>query len=401
MRNPASGTQVALPSNSVEAGSVVMVCEACGKGVARHIQDLSVGLLQRNWNVALVYSPTLMDGMFADGLKRLGSHRRFRAIPCPMTHAPSYGDIHVMKEIALAISQFGADVVHCHCTKAGLVGRISAAWLGVPCVYTPHAMLCMSPHLPSAIRSVVGWFEAVFGRWLSHMIAVSEEEKAYALHIGVPAGRVRAVPNGVITSTLPTARERTECRMRLGLADDDVCAGFVGRISRQKAVDNLLHSCRLLRSHGVERFKIVIVGDGPLRPEMEALSRKLDVDDMLIWAGEQPGAAIMPAFDMFVLSSDYEGMPYVLLEAMAAGLPIVATDVGGVRALVADGENGRIVPRREPSRLAHALDELRQFPELRSRMGASSRSRVAEFSVERMVDGVVDLYNSLRGIQPA
>jgi glycosyltransferase involved in cell wall biosynthesis len=374
-----------------------MVVEACGHGLARHVVDLTAGLLERGWRVGLVYSTTRpTDGTLETMLLRLRHDPNFRAFSCAMSLWPSLSDIGIVREILRAISMVQAGVVHCHSTKAGFVGRIAAKIAGVPSLYTPHGLLCVDPGLAAPLRVTSGYYEAIFGRLSSRFIALSEEEKACALRLGVPLKRICLVPNGIPLPPPPTAEFRTRMRERFGLEPGTIGVGFVGRLVTQKAIDNLLHAWKVLLDRGrTPRAKLLMVGDGPLRSGLEALSRSLGLAGTVIWAGQQPGPESMAAFDLFVLASDCEAMGYVLLEAMAIGLPIVTTDTGGGRMIVGDGLYARVVPRREPEKLALALEEIAGSAELRDTMGAASRGRVSDFTADRMIDSLTGIYKSL------
>src|SRR5439155_2240069 len=139
----------------------------------------------------------------------------------------------------------------------------------------------------------------------------------------------------------------------------------------------------LLERH---RARLIIVGEGPLKPQLQQLARAYGMDDRVTFTGAQRDiGGILESFDVFVLPSVAEGMPIVLLEAMAREVPSVATTVGGNSDVIHDGESGLLVPPKAVSPLHDAIDELLSSPQLRSQIGASGRSRIiAEFSVERM-----------------
>ena len=133
---------------------------------------------------------------------------------------------------------------------------------------------------------------------------------------------------------------------------------------------------------------------------MEQLASDLGVTAQIRWLGSRNGQQVMPAFDLFVLSSHYEGMPYVLLEAAHAGLPIVATQVSGVSSVVRDDENGWTVPPGDADAMAGAVDSLLADAALRARFSAASRSRVREWTCERMVRDTAQLYEEIANNTP-
>src|SRR5690606_29393466 len=164
------------------------------------------------------------------------------------------------------------------------------------------------------------------------------------------ATAIAVIPNGIAP---PHLRESTAVRDDLGLTADAIVVGFVGRLFAQKAPHVLLKAFSQCADRH-PRAILAIVGDGPLRQSLEDLAIQLEISDRVRWLGAQNGQQSMPAFDVFVLSSHYEGMPYVLLEAAHAGLPIIATNVSGVSSIVRDQENGFVVPPGDDHCMAKA-----------------------------------------------
>ena len=150
------------------------------------------------------------------------------------------------------------------------------------------------------------------------------------------------------------AAPRDEVRARLRIAPHDLVIGFVGRLVPQKGPELLLRALPLVL-HRRPQVKLLIVGDGPVGPGMRREVEQQGLASRVLLLGDQLAAPLMPAFDIFCLPSRYEGMPYVLLEALAAGLPLVASRVGGVTTCVEEGHNGFVVPVADESRLAEAL----------------------------------------------
>jgi glycosyltransferase involved in cell wall biosynthesis len=192
---------------------------------------------------------------------------------------------------------------------------------------------------------------------------------------------------------LPPA-DRSSARVRLQLASGQICAGFVGRISGQKAVDRLIRAFgSLYATHPL--LVVAVVGDGEELPAMRALASQLQVADRIRFLGAADGVALMAGFDLFVLSSNYEAFPYVYLEALARGLPIVTTDVGGATAVVEPGVNGYIVPRADLSGFAQAIGRLTDDAGLRQRMSQAALQKSQSKTLAAMVDNTLAVYLSL------
>lgn len=213
----------------------------------------------------------------------------------------------------------------------------------------------------------------------------------------VPRHKIRYIPNGVDTDIFkPDLKARIEWREKLSVEDHFVWLA-VGRFDPQKDYPNMLHAFpHVLRESA--KTVLLIAGDGPLRPEMEKLACELRVEKHVRFLGIcRDVPQLMNAADAFVMSSAWEGMANVLLEASASGLPIVATNVGGNGEIVVDGETGFLVPPKDPEALAQTMLRLMNLPEgERRRIGEKGRRHVEQnFALDRVVDQWEALYKEL------
>lgn len=372
---------------------ILQVVESTCTGVGRHVIDLTAGCLARGHAVDLCYSPLRADQQFDEGLRALQGSLGFRAIQLPIRRELAITDILLLNELrSLAANN---DVVHCHSTKAGLLGRLSS--LGVaPSVYTAHGFLTLSPQMGRVKKTLVGLLERGLARIGAGVIAVSNDEYHHALQLGIPHNRLFVVPNG-IQQTLGALRsdQRRFLRELWKIGESDICIGFVGRLCPQKAVGNLLRAVALLTQAKKSSIRLAIVGEGPDRAALETLAVRLNIAGKISWCGAVKGIDAMAAFDIFALPSDYEGLPYVLLEAMLSGVPVVSTRVGGVAEIIEPPKNGLIIPPGQPAALAEGLWALIEDEALRTAMGDNARQMVRTFSVDRMVDATIHVYRSV------
>ena len=183
-------------------------------------------------------------------------------------------------------------------------------------------------------------------------------------------------------------------RLEWGVEPHEVLYGIVARLAEQKSIDTLLRAFAELRRQASTPVRLAIVGQGPLEAGLRSLASELGIADRVVWAGFRTDIpVVMRALDVFTLSSIYEGFGLVLLEAMEASRPIVASDVSAIPEIVVDGETGRLVPPREPQPLAQGMSALLSA-DVRTRMGRKGHERlVADFSVERMTDLTMAVYN--------
>jgi len=276
-------------------------------------------------------------------------------------------------------------ILHTSLFHANLPGRILGRLAGVPVVVcSEHTMAMESEWRYRLNRWTIGLVDRV--------TVVSAQVRDFCTaHIGLPAGKLVLIPNGVELPPAPLA-SRQEVRAELGLPLDALVAGAAGRLDPVKGVRFLIQA--LARLGGVH---LAIVGDGPERAALEALAERLGVAGRVHWLGHWHDVQqVLPAFDLFVQPSLHEGLPNTVLEAMAAGLPVVATAVGGTPEAVLDGVTGLLVHPGDPEALARAISRLLDDPATCQAMGQAGRERVAQnFTVERMIAQTETLYEQL------
>ena len=386
-------------SHSVQAAAdpmrIVLAAEPTGGGVMRHVLDLAEGLPRRGFRVLLVHARRGVDPSFADRLGRANEFG-YETASVELQRAPGGHDVAATVELRRLIRSFGgADVLHGHSSKAGALARLGRWSHARRVVYTPHAWYTQNPSLGAASRGAYRLIERALATVTDRIISVSRDEAEHAVALGIGRRKLVLIENG-IESWRPdqVARVRAAARSRLGIAPDDVVVGFLGRLAPQKAPDVALHVFRRLLD---ERpgTRVVLAGDGPDGERVRALIGELGIADRVLTLPVASGPDVIPAFDLFLMTSRYEGFPYVLLEALAAGCAIVTTRVGGVVDCVVDGVNGAVVDSLDPEPIARSVLAILNEPDLLQRMRAEARARAALFSIDRMLDRTAELYRSL------
>jgi sugar transferase (PEP-CTERM/EpsH1 system associated) len=283
------------------------------------------------------------------------------------------------------------DVLHTHGWGTLVEGVIAARLARVPVVvHGEHGTMETRP------RNL--WLQRVIWKRLDAVLSVSSRLTAtLAATIGFPEQRITTIRNGVDTRRFTPAR-RQEARRALGVSDRELVIGTVGRLLPVKDQRTFIAALGHLKARDLP-FRAFIAGDGPLRDELEAVSRELALTEQLTFLGQRADVeALLPGFDVFVLSSESEGLSNVILEAMAAGVPVVATDVGGASELIADDSTGILVPAKNPAVMGDALADLAQHPSRRTDMAARSRERAErEFSLDRMIGDYERFYVGIAG----
>ncbi|MEM7342274.1 MAG: glycosyltransferase family 4 protein [Actinomycetota bacterium] len=370
---------------------VLQIVEATFAGVGRHVLDLSEGLVQRGVTVDLCYGMERAETAFLDRLPTVGLNRVIA-----MTGGRSIGrhDIDAWRTVRRAMSDGSYDLIHGHASKAGAVARLAAAGRQPAVVYTPNALVTMSPDGGHSMRTAYGALERTLARMTDAIIYVSPEEEAHAIEVGLRPRTSRIIPNGV--GPEPTF-DRVDGRNELGLdpnTADEVVIGFVGRLSAQKNVELLLDAYARVRDTTANRSRLIVVGTGEEENAVRSQVERLDLTDHVTLAGYRNGARAMPAFDVFALPSRYEGFPYVLLEALRAGVPCVATTGCSAGLLLGDARAGLLVAPTATA-FSEALARLIDAPERRSAMAAAARTRAAQFSVDEMINATHALYQDV------
>jgi len=299
---------------------------------------------------------------------------------------PLGGDT-VRMTVGLAWAARGFDLIHCHTGRAHSLATVTAAVHRKPVIVTRHIEL----------RPPTTWFNRFKFRKAAAVVGVSEAVTAQLRSWGVPESKLKMIPYGV--PPLKTdPRRADELRQRLGIAAAQRVVGTIGALVDHKDHEVLLRAAqRVARQRSDVRF--VIVGEGERRPVLIKLRDDLGLKGVVELAGYVPEAAeCLPAFQVFVLSSNMEGLPNVILEAFGAGVPVAATAASGTPQLVRDGETGLLVPVGNDAALADAILRLLNDPALAQRVAAAARRYVeTEFTMERMADQYRAVYEEVLG----
>lgn len=367
-----------------------------------HLLTQVAGQVRRGHEVAVVYlkgNGTLAADFEAAGAKKVmhgGNTRMRRFVP-------------MMR---------WADIVHTHLLKADMLSAPLA------CLTGKRARLVSGKHNDEQVlkRPLVGWIHSIVGRLPAVTIVLSDHVGRFVEQYGgVPLAKQKRIYYGIDPEPFAQARAQPSAvhnskRAELGLGANDVVFTCVARFAPQKAHDVLLRAFAQARAaldrdpgllggadasaDGPPQLRLLLVGDDPFgdgRQRAEAVAEELNLGSSVIFAGiRRDVPQIMGATDVFVMSSLWEGLGLVFLEAMAANLPCLSTQVSAVPEVVVDGETGLLVPPANVEELAQGFLRLAAEPELRKRMGAAGARRVSEqFGLDRMVDETLAVYRGL------
>jgi len=306
-------------------------------------------------------------------------------------------DLAVTVQLVRLLRREKFDIVHTHSSKAGIVGRVAARLAGVPhIVHTVHGW-GFHDHMNPALRTAYVVLEKLMRPWTHPLVSVSSRTTSVGLSAGIGVtGDYRLIRSGIpLTRFGPDPERGVEVRAQLGIGVGDVVVGSVGRLSTQKnPMDFVRVAAGLLGRHSSVCF--VYVGDGPLRESVEAATAELGITKRVRFLGLRDDVPdLLRAMDIFILTSLWEGLPRVVLQALATGLPVVAYDTAGIVEAVAEGVNGHMVEPGDVDGMVDILDRLVSDEALRSRMGLAARNLDAPFTEDGMIQDLVALYGEL------
>lgn len=370
----------------------LLVFEPPDGGVAEHVLRLATSLPRYGWTAevagpaeAIVYPELERAGV---PLTRLPIGRKLS----PLAYARGLASL-------TRLARSGRyDLLHVHSSKAGAIGRVAARAARVPVVYTPHCFAFIGPQ--RALRSALAVAaERALAAITGAIVCVADAERREALrhHVGRP-DRLRVVHNGC-----PDCEEGLDPDLELeAFAAGGPLVACLTVLRPQKAVEVFVRAApRVLQR--VPEARLAVIGDGELRPGLEQLAQKLGLGERLrFFDFKGPASRQLRSLDVFILPSAWEAFPISVLEAMACGVPQVATDVGGTSEAIAHGETGLLCPPGDPEALAERIATLLADPKRRRSMARASVERHrANFGLDPMVEGIVEVYGDIVGPAPA
>ena len=360
--------------------TVLHISQPVDGGVPKLLLDLARDQVGRGWQV-VVAAPS--------GLARAARARGAEAVEWRSSRSPNVETVREARALGRQIREIDPDLVHLHSSKAGLAGRLALRGTR-PTVFQPHAWSFDAVDGP--IGTAAAAWERFAARWAHAIVCVSESERERGLRAGV-RGNYRVIPLGLDLDEwpLPGEQERHRARERLGL-DAAPLAVCIGRLSRQKGQDVLVEAWPRVAAR-LPAARLVLVGDGP---EYEQLAARAPSSVQLAGHRDDTREWIVAA-DVVVVAARWEGLSYVMLEALATGRSVAATDVGGAREALGE-DAGVIVPIEDGSALVDAVAERLLDPNLARAEGEAGRRRAERlFGLDRTARQAAELYEELFG----
>jgi glycosyltransferase involved in cell wall biosynthesis len=375
-----------LTSSKLKPHILLIASAPALAGGERNLLDIAQFLVtQKKWQVSAVVPA---DGLLKDCLENLDCLVSVVSLPSLLRPVS-------VKKIAGFASKEKVNLIHAHGTRAAFYARPAAKLAGVPCVYTMHGIHYLNHFMFK--RLVYLTVERFMQRWTSRLIFVcrSDMGKGVAARVAIPDAS-RVIYNGIKCQNNLSGRLELTVRQELGLSSNQKLILSVGRFHRQKGQVFLVEAAaRLIKNYPNARF--VFAGEGQMLAKVKQKTAELGLNEIVTFLGGRDDVSrLMKAADLFILPSLWEGLPYVLLEAAVAQLPVVATAVDGVPEVIIDGKTGILVPPGDSQALAKAILSLLNQPELARLMAKAGKEFVSQnFTLEKMCQEVVSVYKEL------
>ncbi len=393
---------------------ILEVLEANVGGARKHVLDILRCLDRSRFEPHVACS--LRRGFDAPEALRQFETLGAKTTVVPMLRRPApLADLRSLRDLGRLIRRERFAIVHTHASKAGFLGRLAARRAGVAAVvHTPHTF--PFERRDTSLAPLYCLLERWAAGWADRIVLVAPSQRATAEQLGVADQRLVVIENGVEPPAEPPETLRARYREKLGLAADEPAFAFVARLTPQKDVQSFLRVAgEVFRLVPEAKGFVVGATDNPaylrsLRPRPSPQSWRTLTEDkpaegLLLWSDGLPlrvlghrsdAPSLVAAFDLVILPSLYEGLPYSLLEAMACGVPVVASNVTGARDAIVDGETGFLVPVGDVTAFARAAAKVLTDRALRLRLGAAARERaLGHFSLERFAERINALYGEL------
>jgi len=387
----------AVPTDSPRKIKIARIITRMNLGGAqRAVLHLSRGLDTRRFEQMVI---TGDGGLLLQELAAISSIRH-QVIPEMTRHigpGGAWDDMRSVKKICEILRLFRPHIVHTHTPKAGIVGRWAARLAGVPKIVHTYHGFGFSPQHPRWQKAVYLGLERATARITSQFVAVSDPNRV----LGQSYGIFRRDACALIRSGVDFADfrrisiDKAQKKIELGFEPSDKIVGVVASFTPAKALHLFLEAAAKIALE-IPGVCFVMVGDGSLRPQLEAQAERLGIGPalrMLGWRHDVP--ELLRTFDVFLLTSLWEGLPRSLVEAFLSGVPAVASHVDGIGEVVQEGRNGFLVPPGNAEAMAAAVIRLLKDEPLRQTMGEQARLSVDDFSVQKMLKDYSDLYENI------
>ena len=371
---------------------VLLIMGAAG-GVGRHVTDLAYYLLKSGHVVTLIYSRTRTDSYINNRLSILELNG-CEILDYKFNRRIGFKDLLVaMSIVRLTINSQAWDVIHGHSSKGGLYARVLYFCCKAKIIYSPHAFYTMNQGDNKFINFAIRLLEYLMSFLTYKIITTSKKEMEHLSYLWISENKASLISNGSYNSPFDVAL-KLPLHIDLKGHGGNFTIGFVGRFCYQKNLDlviEIFSNCLLENRN----LKLLMVGSGDDESRIKSLVTDMGLGDKVIFLGEVNCDDVMPLFDLLLVTSRYEGSPYLFQDAVKHGVPVISTDVGGVEFFVKNNKNGFVFD--SPKNAVKSIIRLVESPDLLKKFSNESNKIAKYYSWSRMGNAVLKLYESSKG----
>lgn len=380
---------------------VMIITETCMDGVGKHVSDLVRHLNKEKYEIMVLHGTKRVDYYFEDMKKDMMDFVEFVEIPSFTRSILPSKELRSLLEVNRYMRNFKPEIVHCHSSKAGVIGRFLALQKGYinSIFYTPHAYAIQNMDLSSSRHWLFLDIERSLGKSRKVMtINVSNGENFFAKHHGI-LGRSCVIYNAVDDIEEPNESRLRNIKVELGIAYDEVIVTCIARLYYQKNPSLFLDIAENAKKLLHANIRFLWIGEGEMFEKMKQEARRRDLDDTILFLGHRKDVgALLSISDVYLSTAIYEGLPYTLIEACRAGVPIVASDIVGNNEVVSAGVNGLLYKLNEDRTIDCAVNQLKCIIEdqaYKVTMGRRSREIYENrFTIKSMIEAIEQLYDT-------
>ena len=354
-------------------------------GASAHLLDLVFGVKNRGFDVKI-----FVGGKGIVFQKAVNMGIPCRSVEYLVRKISPINDVRAFFELVKALREYSPNVVHVHSAKAGILGRLASHHLSVPVIYTAHGWP-FTDGVSTPARFLYKNIERFMARYTSKIITVSDHDNYIALEKKVAEQKkLITIHNGIPD----TSRKNRFKSLNEENKSSPVKLIMVARFERQKDQRSLIEALEPLKRY---EWELDFIGDGPLKESAITLCRKCGLENKIKFLGSRDDVPIrLESADILLLISRWEGLPITIVEAMRASLPVIASNVGGVREQIEHGRTGFLISRGAVTELTKVIQTLLDNPILRQEMGVKARIRYEkEFYFEKMLNNTLDVYRDV------
>jgi glycosyltransferase involved in cell wall biosynthesis len=382
---------------------ILQIVEAILAGTGRYVSLLTTGLDTNQFHVEVACPLRRQQSFGEDGFVAGIQQAGYKVWPITLRRDlhPLY-DCLALQQLLSLLRSSKPDIVHTHSSKAGFLGRLAARRTGVPTIiHMPHGLYFLGQR-NVVKRNFYLLLERLAAQWCDIIIATSASERDQLVRWKImPASKIVVIENGIEPMPLPTPQTKQALRTHYQISNDSCVIATLGRVTAQKnPVMFIQAAAQVAKQYPQTSF--VWIGGGELLEQMQVLARSLGIADRCRFLGHQDnGRELLGMADIFWLPSAYEGFSFALLEAMALGLPIIATDVVGNRDALIQGQSGLLIPPNDVEALVAATAKLLAQPTFAESLGRGARTRLlTHFTLQQTLQRTSQLYLDLVAARP-